>query len=325
MKKLLVIPAIILALFVAGCAQKASVLGPDEAKAKIVDFINNNLMQPGNEVSIKEITQEGDLYKVVVNTAQGQEIDSYMTRDGKKFFPQVMDIAEIEQQAQADASGDNQQAAAAPAVSAPKAEKASVELFVMSYCPYGTQIEKGLLPVLSTLGDKVDFELKFCDYAMHGEKELTENMTQYCIEKNEPQKLTAYLQCFLDAGDSASCLKSVGVNTSKLNSCVAETDSTYKITDNFKNNVDYRGSYPGFAVYKNDNDKYGVSGSPTLVINGQTISANRDSESLLSTICSGYDNPPEECSTVLSSDAPSPGFGYSTTNSGDSAAANCGS
>ena len=53
-------------------------------------------MQEGSEVSIKEVTEENNLFKVVVNMPSGQEVVSYLTPDGEKFFPQAMDIAEIE-------------------------------------------------------------------------------------------------------------------------------------------------------------------------------------------------------------------------------------
>jgi hypothetical protein len=36
-----------------------------------------------------------------------------------------------------------------------------------------------------TLQDKIDFEIKFNTYAMHGEKELAEQLNQYCIKKNK--------------------------------------------------------------------------------------------------------------------------------------------
>jgi len=312
MKKIIFLGFITL-FILAGCigAQQAK-LAPEEAKAKVVEFINKNLMQPGNEVSIKEITEENGLYKVVVNTANGQEIDSYMTQDGKYFFPQVMDIAEIESQAQADQDQSDTQAVTAANV--PKAEKASVELFVMSHCPYGTQMEKGLLPVLETLGDKVDFELKFCDYAMHGQKELDEELNQYCIQKNEPEKLASYLTCFLADGDGERCLGENKINVSRLNSCVASADSEYKVSELFADQSTWRGgSYPQFNIFAEDNAKYGVSGSPSLVINGQLVSSGRDSATLLSTICAGYDNPPEECNTELASATPSPGFGFSAS------------
>ena len=115
----------------------------DQAKAKGEDFINKVLM-PGGNASIKGISDEDDFYKIVVN-ANGQEYISYMTKDGKKFFPIAKDIdAEIKIYVEEHTPI--------------KSDKPKIELFVMSYCPYGTQIEKGILPVLETLGNNVDFE-----------------------------------------------------------------------------------------------------------------------------------------------------------------------
>jgi len=203
-----------------------------------------------------------------------------------------------------------------------KSDKPTIELFVMSYCPYGTQIEKGLLPVLAVLGNKINFELKFCDYSMHGQKELAENLNQYCIEQEQPIKFNSYLACFLGSSDSAACVASTGVNKSKLDACVAKTDKQYKVMDNFNNNVGFQGSYPGFDVEKADNLKYNVGGSPTLIINGQEISSDRDPASLLKTICGAFNNQPKECQTVLSGVSPAAGFGNATAASG-SAAAGC--
>ncbi len=326
MKKVILLGAA-LVLVAAGCSQlgsnnTAKMLTIEEAQAKAIDFINSNLMQPGSTVTVKEAGEDQGMYKLVLSLSTGQEVTSYITKDGTKFFPQVMDVAEIESQAneQADATPSDSQPQ--PATNVPKAERAKVELFVMSHCPYGTQIEKGILPVLDTLGDQVDFELKFCDYAMHGEKELKEELNQYCIEKNEPEKLTAYLQCFLADGDGEGCLSTTGINTTKMNSCVAATDSQYKVMENYQNQVGFRGSYPGFDIFKADTDAYGVSGSPTLVINGQIVSSGRDSASLLASICNGYDNPPDVCTTQLSSAQPSAGFGFNT--SAASTNADCG-
>ena len=192
----------------------------------------------------------------------------------------------------------------------------------MSYCPYGTQMEKGILPAVTALGKKVNFEIKFNDYAMHGEKELKENLVQYCIQKEQASKFNEYLTCFLKSSDSAACLASAKINTSKNDSCVAKTDKEFNVTDDFKNNTNYKGPYPGFDISKDDNAKYNVGGSPTLIINGTEVSAARDSASLLKTICSAFKEAPEECNTVLSSASPAAGFGEGTTSG--STAAGCG-
>lgn len=198
-----------------------------------------------------------------------------------------------------------------------KTDKPVVEAFVMSHCPYGTQIEKGLIPVANLLKNKIDFSIKFCDYAMHGEKEIKEELLQYCIQKDDNANYLSYLSCFLNASDSTGCLKSANVNTDKVNACVKESDAKYKVTELFNDKTQWiSGNYPPFNVQKDLNDKYGVQGSPTLVINGIVIDGvSRDSASMLKAICGTFKTAPAECSQTLSSAAPSAGFGYSTTDS----------
>jgi glutaredoxin len=202
-------------------------------------------------------------------------------------------------------------AAAAPApVPVTKSDKPKVEVFVMSYCPYGTQIEKGIIPVVELLKDKIDFSLKFVYYAMHGQKEIDENTRQYCIEKEQSTKLIPYLTCFLQASDSAGCLKSASIDSTKLDACVKAADAQFSITKNFADNSTWlSGKYPKYDVYAAENTKYGVKGSPTLVINGAQAASARDPASLLKTICSAFNKAPSECSQTLSSASPGAGFG----------------
>lgn len=315
---ILIVILALIALF--SLNNKTKNLTTEQAKEKAQTFVNNFLMQSGNKATVKEITTEYGLYKLKLDIVTSI-VDSYISKDGKLFFPQALNIDEISNKANGNDSAANE---AAPTASvSKKSDKPTVELFVMSYCPYGTQIEKGILPVLAALGNKIDFSLKFCNYAMHGEKELKENLNQYCIQKEQPKKLNDYLKCFLESDDSASCITKTSVNKKDLDSCVAKTDKQYKVTENFNSKAGYQGSYPGFDVFKADNEKYNVGGSPTLIINGEDISSARDSQSLLKTICSAFNNEPKECQAVLSSESPAPGFGSATQASG-AAAANCG-
>jgi protein-disulfide isomerase len=294
-------------------------LSMEEAKEKAEKFVNDFLLQSGNKANIKEITSEYGLYKLKIDITDSV-VDSYISKDGKLFFPQALDIDDIRGKANGQDGGTNTNQAPAATVSK-KSAKPKVELFVMSYCPYGTQIEKGMLPVVEALGDKIDFSLKFCDYAMHGEKEIVENTNQYCIQQEQPDKFASYLSCFLESSDSASCLDKVGVDKKKLSSCYEKTDKKFSIIQNFKDKKGYKGSYPGYDVFKDDNEKYNVGGSPTLIINGEEISSARDAASLLATICSAFEEQPDACKASLSSATPAPGFGTGTTAGGS--AANC--
>ena len=300
----LVLVILVVAWFVFNNKKEYQELSVREASLVTENFINSYLMPSGSQASVIASSEEYDLYKLVIDIGNEDPVESYVTKDGRLFFPQAL---EIESVAKVDANSSAKQAPTPANV--PKSDKPEVELFVMSYCPFGTQMLKGLLPVLETLGDSIDFELKFNDYAMHEKVELDENLVQYCVQKEEPENLNAYLTCFLEAGDRENCLAE-NTNVNKINNCVTATDKEFNVTENYNNKIDWKGNFPGFNVYKEDNAKYSVGGSPTLIINGANISSARDSASLLNTICSAFNEAPEACSAQLNNQSPTPGFGF---------------
>ncbi len=322
MKKSILILFVVFALALTGCglSNVSKVISTDEAKAKALTFINNNLVQKGSEVTVDGISEENGLYKISIKLSSGQTVDSYMTKDGTKFFPQIMDIAEVEK-ANNTQTNTNTNATGTPTTKeVPKNDKPVVELFVMSQCPYGTQIEKGLLPVIDALASKASFDVKFCDYSMHGKAELDEELRQVCIKKIAPNDYFTYLKCFLNDGKGADCVKSLKLDEGKINSCVADTDKQFNVTKNFNDKATWlSGQYPIFDVYKADNQKYNVQGSPTLVINGVEAQSGRDSASLLAAVCGAFKTQPKECTVQLSSETPASGFGTGTTASTGSA------
>jgi len=175
-----------------------------------------------------------------------------------------------------------------------------MQIFVMSYCPYGLQMIKGMLPVWKLLGDKANFELRFVSYTMHGAKEDEENKRMICIRGEQSSKLISYLECFTNSGDADSCISEANIDENSLNSCMSSKASQYMEED------------------KALNTQYGVQGSPTVVIEGKVVQINRDPESVKQAICSAFTSPPSECSQKLSTTSPSPGFGSGTSSSGGS-------
>ncbi|MFH0840784.1 MAG: hypothetical protein V1865_02275, partial [bacterium] len=157
-------------------------LSINEAETYALDFINGYLLE-GEEAQISEISEyNSGLYLIKVKLQDlDEDIDSYLTKDGKIFFPQAIDIEEMKAEIDGVETEDTEDTEEPVVSNSPKSDKPVVELFVMSHCPYGTQIEKGIIPVAETLKDKIDFQIKFVDYAMHGEKELKEQLNQYCI------------------------------------------------------------------------------------------------------------------------------------------------
>ena len=292
-----------------------SELTKEEAGVKTVQFVNQNLLQGQAVAKLESVVEDGDLYNVKL-TISGQEVNSYVTKDGELFFPQAMKTSE-----EAAASTPAAQQEAPEVV---KSDKPEVELFVMSHCPYGTQAEKGILPVVNLLEDDIDFELKFVYYAMHGQTELDEQLKQVCIQDEQNAKFNDYLACFLEDGETERCLTETSIDTAKMESCVAKLDAQYKVTELFGDQSTWlSGRYPLFNVHKTENEAYGVGGSPTLVINGEQVSAARSPAAYLTAICAAFNDAPEACENAegVSSETYSPGFGYEV---GAATAASCG-
>lgn len=304
-----------------GNFSSAKKLSPEEAKNLAEDYINSELVS-GATATVSEVTDYNKtLYKLTV-MLEGDSIESFMSKDGKMFFPQGMDTSVSLASQGVDGAPSTASAPVIPA-DLPKSEKPVVELFVMSHCPFGLQMQKGILPVVAALGDKMDFQPKFVNYAMHDKIEIDEQARQYCIDKEQPEKLVGYLNCFVKAGDSAACGTQAGLDEGKISSCVSKADSDYKLTANYNDRTTYNGQFPPFSIHDADNKKYGVQGSPTLVINGKEVNTGRDSQSLMATICAAFNNQPSECSEAMPAGTPSPGFGEGTAASNANSAA-CG-
>lgn len=199
----------------------------------------------------------------------------------------------------------------------PKTSKPKVELFIMSYCPYGLQMQKAYLPVYDLLKNKADMSVKFVNYAMHGKMEVDENTRQYCIQKDQPSKLSAYLNCFFSAGrndgseaDYNSCLTSAKVDKKALSNCIQSADKQFGITAKYDDRSSWlSGQFPIYPINDKENNEYGVQGSPTLIINGVQSEVNRTPEAVKEAICAAFDNPPAECGQSLSTTSFQAGFG----------------
>lgn len=268
-----------------------------------------------SNVIVKETIIEDGLYNITISL-EGQDMPIYATLSGDNLIIPGMGLLNKEETLM-------QMEEANQPVEVQKSDKPKVEAFIMSHCPYGTQMAKGLIPVIETLGDKADIEIKFVDYAMRGKTELDEQLNMYCINKEEPEKFLPYLKCFLEEGNTSDCLTRVEIDTTKVNACVSATDEEFEVTELFNDESTWQGgSFPQFNVHKAENDLYGVQGSPTTVINGVVVNnMPRDPAGILNQVCLAFNNQPEECQTQLSSETPGPGFGYDST--GTNSTASC--
>jgi len=313
-KFLIPLSIIVAGLFIAGAfiylnQSKGTVLSSKEVGDKVINFINKNIPSAGNAASLISIEEEGSVYKIRLKVGDG-EYDSYATKDGKLLFPEGYDLTvktETETPAQ---TPSNQEIT--------KSEKPDIKLFIMAYCPYGLQAQKMFLPVYDLLKEKAEIGVYFVNYIMHEKKEIDENLRQYCIQKEEKGKYYDYLSCFVKAGEFEKCLTEAKIDREKMNSCISQTDQKYKITQLYNDKSTWlNGNYPKFDVYDDLNKKYGVQGSPTIVINDKVVElGTRSPEKFKETICQAFNSPPTECSQALSDTAFSPGFGLETGSSG---------
>lgn len=80
---------------------KMAVLSSDQASKDLVDFINEVYGPRIGPVTLKSVSDENGLYKVVLTvTENGAPSDQevYVTKDGKIFVPQAIDIATMKEQ-----------------------------------------------------------------------------------------------------------------------------------------------------------------------------------------------------------------------------------
>jgi protein-disulfide isomerase len=297
--------SIILAVLLIGAVFAEFYMNSNVSQSSIKSKILSFAASQGVTATVKNVSSMGSLYEVVLDI-EGREVPLYVTKDGKYIVPTFIPLEDKKTQ-----NPTNPTPETPTQTDIPKSPKPVVELFVMTHCPYGTQAEKGLIPTIKALGNKADIKIRFVHYFMHGDKEEKETYNQVCIREEQSSKYLAYLECFLATDGSTtgptSCLTKAGIDQAKLKTCIdSGKGKEYYAADSALSN------------------KYGVQGSPTLIINGVESSAGRSSASYLTGICSAFTSSPTECSQQLSSTNPSPGFGTAAAASGSNTAAQCG-
>jgi hypothetical protein len=91
---------------------------------------------------------------------------------------------------------------------AQKSDRPELKFFVMSFCPYGNQMEDILRPIYDLLKDKVDF-------TPHYIFDKIDNLTTYCQSRSgDPAQCATYVQNKYFATE-AECKKTIGDNLTK--------------------------------------------------------------------------------------------------------------
>jgi len=260
-----------------------STVSSQQAGQKAMDFINNELLEDQTATFVN-ITEKSGLYLLTFEL-DGTMYTTYVSKDGKNLFPQAIEMTASEQ---------------VPATTAAKSDKPVVQFFIMSFCPYGQQAEAGLKPVAELFKDKVTFEPHFivsvsgnATTSLHGQYEVDEDMRQTVILEQYGTatfwKYVDYLNANCNKNNADTCwkdaAKAAGVDTAKVQSLAASEGPDL------------------MALEAALTEQLGVTGSPTIFINGAPYSGGRSAEDYKAAICAAFTTAPAECSQALSSNA----------------------
>ena len=294
-----------------GVQKSGKTLSSQTVGKKVVDFINKDLLKGRGNVSLVKTKKENGLYEITINL-QGRNIKSYATLDGRYLYPERFDMDKKKTNESVKKPSSPKEACKA----VKKTNNPKLEAFVVSSCPFGLEMQRILSEIWKNDPNLMaNIKVRYIGAiangkitSMHGDKEAKENLKQICIREEQPTKYWNYVSCYIKKGDSVGCSKSASIDKNKLNKC--ETDPSR-----------------GLKYAKEDfslQGKYGVSGSPTLILNGKKESefnfGGRTAEAVKDLLCCGFNKQPKVCSKKLSTESAAVGFSksYSSKSSGRS-------
>jgi hypothetical protein len=152
-----------------------------------------------------------------------------------------------------------------------------------------------MMPVAELLKNSINIEPHYIvsktgnEYqSLHGEQELNQDVRELCVYKYQPEKFWAFLKqvnqdCTAENADTCwkGAASKVGININQISNC--EKNEKNALLD------------AEIAL----TEKYGVGGSPTLLINETTYQGGRSEEAYKQAICGAFNQAPQECNTVL--------------------------
>ncbi len=187
-----------------------------------------------------------------------------------------------------------------------KTDKPVVKFFVMSFCPFGQQMEKVMYPVYKKFKGLVTFDPHYVIYSnyggknycydknerycsMHGRNEVVEDVRQLCIKKYYDSdtwwKYVMYVDDNCSINNINTCWKDAakyaGINTTKIENCVSNEAEQL------------------LEAELQLNHKYNVRGSPTVFINGVLYRGERTPQAFQNMLCKSFTNAPALCNTSV--------------------------
>ncbi|MBD3203687.1 thioredoxin domain-containing protein [Candidatus Woesearchaeota archaeon] len=168
-------------------------------------------------------------------------------------------------------------------------DQVELDFYVMSQCPYGTQVMDAIHPVLNKFGEAVDFEANYISTdlgegnfrSLHGEPETKGNIVQLCAAKYNPKKYMDMIVCMDKNAQEIpdnweSCAEENGLDVEKIRTCYEGEEGTNLLSESVKKSQEAQ-----------------ATGSPTIYLNGERYQGGRDTTAFMRAICNELDNHPE--------------------------------
>jgi len=305
-------------------------LNTQQLRSTVAKYLNDIIsLQGGEGIAVEAVnaTLQNGMYAVGFNlkkdgnTLQNSQV--FVSPDGKQLFLSMP----------LDLTKELPEPSPEPVVEMKKSDKPVVEMFVMSFCPYGQQAEAGIGPAVKALGN-ITFEPHFVIYdktycentvaqgyyktveecgadtcfidnatggwycTMHGTGELNEDVRQMCIRKYQPETWWAYVEKI----NTNSKVNSSTVDALWKGIAQATGINTIKIEKCLNEER--------LAILQNEQQldaEKDAQGSPTILVNGAPYEGGRSPENFKTAFCSAYNTPPEACNQTLSSTASAAG------------------
>ena len=297
-------------------SSQAQALPPQEAGEKAISYINENMLGGDVKASLISSTEESGMYKIHFKI-QEEEHDAYVSKDGMFLFPQAVSLEKTPQAA------DQETEKKLSCEEMEKSDQPLLEAFVVSKCPYGTQMQRILTEIVKNIPSfkeniKIEYLGSVSDnkvVSMHGEEEAEENLRQICLREEQGEKFWDYLGCHIKKGEVDGCLGEAGVDKNKLDGCMKGKGVEYAQKD--------------FEAA----EKYQVTGSPGLVLNGKAVDEQafsktedltmRSAEMVKTLLCCGFEQKPDFCSQELTGDPAATSFSETYEASSGSGGGSC--
>ena len=152
--------------------------------------------------------------------------------------------------------------------------KPTLELFVMSYCPFGVQAEEKIIPIVKKFGDAIDFKLQFIAQeqedpspqdislftSLHGYPEVAENIRRLLIAQEYPDKYLDYILCRGKKLNKSweACAQKLGIDVAKIQALFDAPEAAQLFRENIARA-----------------EVLGIKASPTILVDNHKFGANQ--------------------------------------------------